>query len=349
MQEAKTLVVNIVAWNSLAYLQNLFATLHAQDLSDFTITVVDNASDDGTAKWFMENESAVTVLRNFRNQGFSRAHNQAISLALSRWPEDAWPHRYILVANPDLEFAPDCLRLLVECMDADPSIGACGPKLLRAYVKSQEDGRMEAERTRFIDSTGLIMKKSRRSVDRGAGEEDHGQYDAQAEVFGCSGACVLFRASALADAKLAGEFFDEDFFAYKEDVDLAWRMRRLGAKAVIVPKAVAWHHRRAPSMPKAGPIVSWKLRKKKSPLINRLSTRNHVWMLMKNEEWVSAFLHGAWIFPYECAKVLASIVSPSVMRGNLAALGGIGKMWRKRRELRKRARASGSKMRKWFV
>jgi len=348
MEEAKTLVVDIVAWNSLAYLKNVFSSLRDQDFLDFTVTVVDNASDDGTAKWMMEHEPAVTVLRNFRNQGFSRAHNQAIAMALSRWPEETWEHRYILIANPDLEFSPECIRLLVEAMERDPSLSSCGPKLLRAHVRSQEEGRMETERTRIIDSTGLLIKKSRRTVDRGAGEEDRGQYDAQKDVFGFSGACVLFRASALVRAKLSGEFFDEDFFAYKEDVDLAWRMQRLGMKAAYVPEAVAWHHRTAPSAPYAGLRSSWILRKKKSPLVNYLSTRNHLWMLVKNEEWGSAFLHAVWIFPYEFMKALGSVVSWSVLRGNGAALRGVGKMWRKRRELHRRA-VAGPQIRKWFV
>lgn len=349
MEEAKKIVVDIVAWNSLAYLQNLFATLQEQDTTDFTVSVVDNASDDGTSRWMMAHQPAVTMLRNFRNQGFARAHNQAISLALTRWPEESWSQRYILVVNPDIEFSPSCLRVLAEAMDAHPDVAVCGPKLLRAFVKSQDEGRMETEHTSVIDSTGLIIKKSRRSFDRGAGEADRGQYDDKVDVFGISGACVMFRASALAEAKLGGEFFDEDFFAYKEDVDLAWRMRKLGMKAMFVPQAIAWHHRTAPSIQKGGAIGAWKLRRKKSPTINRLSTRNHHWMMWKNDASGDVLMHAIWIVPYEAAKACASIFSLPVLRGNLAALAGIGKMWKKRRELGRRTKLKGKAMRAWFV
>lgn len=349
MQEAQPLVIDIVTWNSLAYLPNLFASLQEQDAHDFTVTVVDNASNDGTVRWLTDTQPHVTVLRNFRNQGFSRAHNQAITLALSRWPEAEWPHRYVLVCNPDIEFAPDAIRRLVRALEADPSLAACGPKLLRAHIRGQEDGRMETERTQVIDSTGLEARKTRRFVDRGSGEEDRGQYDAATDVFGFSGACVLFRASALADAKLAGEFFDEDFFAYKEDIDLAWRMRRLGMRAAFVPGAVAWHHRRAPSIPAQGLIAAWKLRQKKSPLINELSTRNHLWLLWKNDEWSNVAFHAIWFLPREAAKALASLVSRSALRGNVQALVGFGKMWRKRCELVRRTRVNGAEMRRWFV
>ena len=68
MEEAKKVAINIVAWNSLSFLQSIFVSLQEQDCTDFSVTVVDNASDDGTAKWLMDNRPDVAVLRNFRNQ-----------------------------------------------------------------------------------------------------------------------------------------------------------------------------------------------------------------------------------------------------------------------------------------
>lgn len=350
MQDAKTIAVNVVTWNSLAYLPNVFASLQAQEMDDFTVTVIENASNDGTMHWLTNAHPDVTVLRNFRNQGFARAHNQGIALALSRWTEAEWPHRYILVANPDIECAPDVLRRLVEAMECEPSLAACGPKLLRATVRSQDDGRIESERTTILDSSGIVITKSRRAYDRGAGEEDRGQYDVATDVFGLSGACVLYRASSLAEAKLCGEFFDEDFFAYKEDIDLAWRMRALGMRAALVPSAVVWHHRRAPSLAaEKGLCAAWRLRQHKSPLINALSTRNHFWLLWKNEEWTNMVMHAPWILSYEIAKGVASLASWTSLRGMISAFAGIGKMWRKRRELALRRRVAGSRMRAWFA
>ncbi len=349
MQEAKRLVINIVTWNSLAYMPNLFASLATQDTDAFTVTVVDNASTDGAIRWLAERAPEVTVLRNFRNQGFSRAHNQAIALALSRWPEETWTRRYILVCNPDIEFDPSCVRRLMDAMESDTALAACGPKLLRTRVRSQEEGQLETERTNLLDATGLVVTRSRRVVDRGAGEEDRGQYDRLTDVFGFSGACALFRASALVAAKIGGEFFDEDFFLYQEDVDLAWRMRRLGMRVRFVPDARAWHHRRAPSLPSGGILTAWNLRKKKSPFINYLSTRNHLWLLMKNEELPNLLFHAHRIIPYEIAKGFASFVSWAVLKGNCAALLGIRRMWYKRRACAPEVRVSGRDMRRWFV
>lgn len=350
MDEAKKMVVDVVAWNSMAYLPNLLASLEKQDTQDFTVTIVDNASNDGSLPWLQNNRPDVAVLRNFRNQGFSRAHNQAIALALSRWSEGSLDRRYVMAANPDLEFAPDAVRLLIAYMDAHPEVAACGPKLLRAFLRGTgDDEHSETNRSNVIDSTGLLITKARRTLDRGAGEEDAGQYDAAIRVFGISGACVVYRASALLASKVAGEFFDEDMFAYQEDVDLAWRMRRFGFEAHVVPHAVVWHHRRAPSAPGAGWLTAWRLRRKKSPFVNFLSTRNHGWMLIKNDEFVNALLHALWWAPYELAKVLASVLSLSQIKGQFASLGGIPSMLKKRGEIARRAKVSGGEIRRWFV
>jgi GT2 family glycosyltransferase len=334
----------------MAYVPNLLASLREQDTDDFTVTVVDNASTDGTLAWIQSNHPEVALLRNFRNQGFSRAYNQAIALAFSRWGDSDLDNRYVVVANPDIEFAPNALRQMLATMDADPSIAVCGPMLLRCYMESgSEEDRREVIRTNVIDSTGLLVKKTRRVVDRGAGLENDGPYDLGADVFGFSGACVMFRASALFDAKLAGEFFDEDMFAYKEDVDLAWRMRRLGYSARFVPQAVAWHHRRVPSSPSAGWISSWFSRRHRSPFVKFLSTRNHGWVILKNDTAGNLLLHLPWWLTYELAKFVAGLFSWTALKGEAASLVGIPKMLKKRSELSKRAKASGSAIRTWFA
>ena len=259
MDPAKKLAINLVTWNSRAYLGGFLASLTQQDSQNFSLTVIDNASDDGTVSWLQERHPYVAVLRNFRNQGFARAHNQAIELALSRWQGEDLKTRYIMVANPDLEFAPSALRVIIAFMDANPEIAACGPKLLRIFLRpDSHNEEYETTRSNIIDSTGLTINKMRRVYDRGAGEVDEGQYNETEPVFGISGACTIFRASNLLEAKLGNEFYDEDFFAYKEDVDMAWRIQRLGFNTFYVPQAIVWHHRRAPSDPGASWFKAWR-------------------------------------------------------------------------------------------
>jgi GT2 family glycosyltransferase len=349
MESAKTLVINIVTWNAARYLPKLFESLDRQTSNDFTVSVVDNASTDGTLAWLGENRPDVAILRNFRNQGFSRAHNQAIALAVSRWESADLDHRYVMVANADLEFAPDAVATVISYMDAHPEAAACCPKILRVFTSAESDvEHRETNRSTTIDVAGIQITRARRALDRGAGEEDKGQYDAPMEVFGCSGACAVFRASALQAAKLADEFFDEDIFAYQEDVDLAWRMRRLGLQTFCVPDAVIWHHRAAPSAPGAGWLASWRSRRKKSPFVNFYSTRNHGWVIIKNDEGVNLLIHCIWWFPYELAKLLVSIFSWAQLKGQFASLTGLPAMLHKRSELKRRAKVKGVEMRKWF-
>lgn len=350
MLEAKKTIINVVTWNGLAYLPNFFASLDEQTDKDFTVTVVDNASDDGTLKWLERERPDTALLRNFKNQGFARAHNQAITLALSRWPEEVWHDRYILVANQDLELAPDCLAQLTGALDADPELAGVQPKLLSVSVKSDIDGRRDTERGTIIDSAGIVMTKARRAFERGAGETDRGQYDVACDIFALTGALALFRASSLVQAKLSGEFYDEDFGSYKEDLDLGWRMRRLGMRVRIVPTAVAWHHRSAASG-KQGLLwlKAFSRRFRKPGRINFSSTRNHVWTVWKNDEIGNRMMHALWILPYEAGKFITAAFSWASVRGYAAALAGFGKMWKKRRELQARAKVLGKEMRRWYV
>lgn len=349
MRHAERCSVHIVTWNAHRHLPVLFRSLDRQDTSAFTVTVVDNASGDGTAEWVRQERPDIIHLRNFRNLGFAKAHNQAIALAWSRWGSADLTSRYILIANPDIAFGDAAIGMMMRYMDEHPHVSACCPKLLRMAPSPDEDDPLAAVRSNIIDAVGIVMRKSRRAYDRGAGEEDAGQYDAPGEVFGASGACALFRASALADAAEDGAVFDEDFFAYKEDVDLAWRLRRLGHVTHAVPDAVVWHERIAKSDARGRWRDAWRARRGKSSVVNFFSTRNHGWLLVKNEDVGNAVRHALRILPYEGAKFVVNAFSAPGWRAMGASLAGFGKMWKKRRALAARRRAAGADIRKWFV
>lgn len=86
------------------------------------------------------------------------------------------------------------------------------------------------------------INKARRAFDRGQGKAANA-YDNPNEVFGVSGAAALYSSKMIKQISIDGEFFDEDFFAYKEDVDVAWRARIFGWGAAYVPGAIAYHER----------------------------------------------------------------------------------------------------------
>ena len=140
--------------------------------------------------------------------------------------------------NPDVLLADDFVRRLVEAGSAHPEAGSICGKLLRW------DPACEPPQTRLIDSTGIYFTRNMRHLDRGAEEADNGQYDRAQYVFGATGAAAMFRRSFVEAVSVDGEFFDEDFFSYREDADLAWRAQVMGWKCLYTPAAVAWHVRR---------------------------------------------------------------------------------------------------------
>ncbi len=340
--------IHAVTWNSLTYLPAFFASLDEQGAS-YRVIVVDNASTDGTVPWLTSERPQTAVLRNMRNMGFARANNQAIQLALAGHEHDDLTKRYVLLSNTDIEFHPACIERLVAVLEQHPEIDAVQPKLLRARRKPGFADYPETERTDVIDSLGIAMTRARRGYNLGSGEKDTGQYDAQADVFGPDGACCMLRLSSVLRAQIDGKLFDENFLAYQEDVDLAWRMRRMGMRTVLAPQAVAWHHRAAPSVQGRGWWGAWLGRWRKPAYINYLSTRNHVWLLAKNLAWSDVAAHGAWILPYEAAKLVAAVFSWSAARGYWVALWGLPNVINERKKLAGLYRTQPQEVRRWFV
>ena len=124
-----------------------------------------------------------------------------------------------------------------------------------------------------LDSTGMIALRNRRVLDRGTEETANMRYVKDEYVFGVSGAAGVYRRAMLEDIAFEGQYFDESFFAYREDVDLAWRAQQRGWRCRYLPTALARHRRRvAPGRRRLLPSY-----------INRLSLTNRWRMIAKNE------------------------------------------------------------------
>jgi GT2 family glycosyltransferase len=218
---SEPVAVVIVSWNSRGYLEKCLSSLRGLDRPVQQIVVVDNASTDGTPDWLAERFPDVELLVLSANEGFCRANN--LGIARTKAP-------FVLVLNPDTELEPGFLRQLLPAFE-DRHVGiACG-KLLRFD-------------RRTLDSAGQQLARSRQPLDRGYGTPDEGQYDRNESVFGACGAAALYRRAMLDSiADEGGEFFDETFFAFVEDLDLAWRARKLGWSAAYRFDAVGYHAR----------------------------------------------------------------------------------------------------------
>jgi len=222
------------------------------------VIVVDNGSEDATRELLRASPVPSQVHLNADNRGFAAGQNQAIGKSSGD---------FVLVLNPDTLLTPSFVREALMGFSTGPRVGMVAPKLVRA-TDAFEIPRREAQ----IDSAGVFLTASLRHFDRGTGERDVGQYDCMERVFGPSGAAAFYSRALVNDVKVGGEFFDESFFAYREDADLAWRARLLGWECVYVPQALAYHLRRA--RPELGRHFDAD--------VNRHSVKNRFLMRIKN-------------------------------------------------------------------
>jgi GT2 family glycosyltransferase len=191
-------------------------SLRAQTYGDFRVVVVDNGSGDGTAEHLRSEYPEVTLLELGSNQGFAAAVNRGIG---------AGGGEHVAVVNNDLELDPRWLQCMVAALRDHPEAGSATGKML-FY-----------DRRDVIDGTGDFTSWYAVSAPRGRGEADRGQYDSPEAVFSACGGAALYRRAALDEVGP----FDEDFFAYAEDVDWGFRAQLAGWACRYQPEAVAFH------------------------------------------------------------------------------------------------------------
>lgn len=315
--------VSIVSWNSERVLGHCLESLEQQTYRDFSISLVDNASIDNSVTLVRERFPTASVIKNTRNLGFGRGHNQTILLS---------PAPLLLFLNPDTILEPTALERLVTGLESDPRIAAVGPKLRRFTLTTDELQPVQYES--ILDSTGIIRQRTGICLERGAGETDAGQHDLAEDVFGVSAACCLVRRAALEDIRFRGEFFDEDFFAYKEDIDLCWRLRHRGWRVRYLPDAVVYHRRSTASGTRKDPRSVQRSRRSWNRLVKMLSYRNHWLLQVKNLTGGEALRTFPWWFSYEAGKFLFLLLTePRTLTAVPSAIRLLPRILEKRRQL----------------
>jgi len=208
--------VIMVNYNGKRLLAESLTALQNQTYQNLEIILVDNGSSDGSVEYVKDNFRSVTLIVNKKNRGFAWGNNRGIEKATGA---------FIATINTDAFANLDWIEELVNPMAYNDRIGTCASKML-FY-----------DRREVINSTGICVSRSGAVWDRGMFEKDEGQYIRHKAVFGpCAGA-ALYRKSMLDEIGL----FDEDFFMYMEDADLAFRARLAGWECRYVPTAVVYH------------------------------------------------------------------------------------------------------------
>jgi GT2 family glycosyltransferase len=333
--------ISMVTFNSAEWLADCLNSLKAQTFRDFRLFVWDNASTDNSAAIAEGCEQlSITMHRSRENTGYCAGHNGNIALSDSD---------YVLTLNPDVYLEPCFLEILVKAMDQDARAGSATGKIWRwppgipresiPLMLNPHGMGADLNSMRVLDSTGIYLIPTQRHLDRGSGLADVGQYDRSENVFGASGAAAFYRRAMLNEIKYGREYFDEAFFAYREDADLAWRAQWLGWTCLYVAEARALHVRR----------VLPERRASLHPDINMHSFKNRFLLRIKN---MDAGTYLRFFIPIS-ARDLGAIIyvllrEPGSLRAFPLLMNSFPRAWAARRYLQKRRRVSGREIRAWF-
>lgn len=257
-------------YNGIEFLKTCLDSIKKQVMStdniNMELIIIDNNSNDMSIRFIEDYVSKIrettqfhyTLIENKTNQGFAKAVNQGIKASTSE---------YICLLNNDVELEDNFLISLVKCMNKDEDIFAVSSKMIQFHNRN------------LIDDAGdeynlLAWTKKE-------GEGNHKElYDVSREVFSACGGAAMYRKSILEEIGL----FDENFFAYMEDVDLSYRAQINGYKIVFCPNAEVYH------------IGSGSSGSRYNDFKIPLAARNNIWVVYKNMPWPQKLVNILFLF-----------------------------------------------------
>ena len=303
--------VVIPNYNGESHLKECLESLYRQSYKDFKIYLVDNNSSDNSVAFTKRNFPDVEVLSLDSNTGFAKAVNTGIKNSL-----DNEKIEYIVLLNNDIKCDINFLNELLSGFKTK-NTGSVTCKMLNYYNRD------------IIDDAGDFIKKKGSPYARGHSEKDIGQYDTEEFIWGaCAGAAVYKR-----EVFDKVGFFDEDFFAYYEDVDFNFRMQLAGYKCYYNPKAVCFHKRGETFKDKTG-------------LETMLCEKNLVALRIKNYpinillKWIPYFLVVRIRRYYGFIRNYSYKVFWSAVKGYLKGLTEIPKSLAKRRKIQRQMKVT---------
>lgn len=352
MQSLPAVFVHIVTFNDESTIESTIRGILQQSYflsGAVKLLVSDNASSDRTIEIVKANFTGqLELICHSENLGFCAAHNAGIFKFLQS------EYELYLALNPDLRLEERALQVLVHAMQQKPEFGAACPRLLRA------DQNLNPVSPPRLDAAGMCIQRSLRHFDRGSEQLAQNQFLESSEVFGASGACLLMRRSFIEalsfrcdrdrdlfkvypdlknDYELRTPLFDEAFFAYREDADLAWRAQLLGQRYFYCADAIGYHQR----------LVLPERRGDLPEFVNALGVRNRFLLQLNNysvfrnpEALISGFL-------FRNIVVLAAVILRE--RSSLIAFKQLAQLFARALNRRRYifARAHNfSSMSKWF-
>lgn len=275
------LALHLSTYNGSEFLPGLFASLQAQTDQDWVLRVRDDGS---TADELAKIRSLVAQYATTRSVDFESGVN--IGFAVSHQEMYArHDEELVLLVNQDVLFTPTYIAIVRRYLEDHADVAAVAGTILRWNWNAKH----EPQFTNIIDSLGLAKARSHKVYDIASGVLLEDCTSQRVPVFGISGCLPMYRRSALGVM-----LFNPAFVMYKEDVDVAYRLEKIGMKSARVPGVVAYHFRT---------FQSSMFHRGVSSRFQELSYRNHWRNLTRHLSWRD-WLHDGWaIIPFEVAKI----------------------------------------------
>jgi GT2 family glycosyltransferase len=285
--------------NGKHHLDDCLQSLRRQSFTDFEVILVDNGSTDGSQEYVRQHYPEVRLLEMGRNLGFTGACNAGWQAAKGD---------IIILLNNDTEAHPDWLANVVDAFNRYPKAGIVASKMLLF------------DRRDHLHTAGDYVRIDGIPGNRGVWQRDEGQYDHEELVFSACGGSAAYRRALLDEIG----FLDDDFFFSCEDVDMGWRANLAGWDVVYVPTAVIYHKLKATGGDVTGSYYDG---------------RNFLYLLWKN--YPGSLFRRHWrqiigaqlTITRQALKHWRGQAARARLRGQLAGLVGIFKMWPKRRQI----------------
>ncbi|AIJ04917.1 glycosyl transferase family protein [Methanocaldococcus bathoardescens] len=300
-------------YNGTRFLKDYFESLFNQTYQNFKIVFVDNSPNNDSIDYIKKNyedklkEGKIIIIKNPENYGFAKATNIGIKKAF----EDK-ECKYIVCLNNDIKAEPNFLEELIKCAERHPDAGSIQPKMIWGLYPE------------LIDSAGIEYSKNGLGFNRGA-YEPVDKYNEEEEILGCCAGACLYRREALEDVKIDDEYFDEDFFAYYEDFDLALRLQWSGWKAWYCPKAIVYHYKGG-----TGGVIS--------DFTVYHCGRNYTLTVFKNLPNQYIIKHFYLIILAELAQIGINLLrgKPVIIKAKIDAYKNLRKFLKKKKKIKKR-------------